>query len=90
MVDVMDSYEAVVPSFANEVEPLHAIYAKTCVVPIQQLIKAQRYQVRLFYRYISVRYVGEDEIKKFAPPHKVFQNINTPQEYAAIESQNKK
>ena len=89
MVGLMDNYAAVVPFVAHEVEPLHALYATTCIDPIQRLIKAQRYQVRLFYQYINIRYVGEDEIKEFAPPQRVFQNINTPQEFAAIESQNK-
>lgn len=85
MVDIKDNHAAVVPSIANEVEPLHAIYSQSCLKPIRNLIDSKRYQVRLFYDQISVRYVKEDEIMKFASPSKAFLNINTPDEFAKIQ-----
>ncbi|MFB0520300.1 MAG: molybdenum cofactor guanylyltransferase, partial [Desulfatiglandales bacterium] len=38
MVDIKDNHAAVVPSVANEIEPLHAIYAQSCLGPIRALI----------------------------------------------------
>lgn len=86
MVDIIDNHSAVVPLVANEVEPLHAIYAQSCLGPIKSLIDAKRYQVRLFYGHVSVRYVKEDEIRKFCSPTEAFLNINTPDEFAKIQS----
>jgi molybdopterin-guanine dinucleotide biosynthesis protein A len=86
MVDVRDNHSAVVPSVANEIEPLHAIYARSCLRPIKKLIDSKRYQVRLSYDQIPVRYVKEDEIRKFGSPGRAFLNINTPDEFAMIQS----
>jgi len=87
MVDInKDSYAAVVPLVASEVEPLHAIYTKSCMKPIRSLIDSHHYQVRLFYDHILVRYVREEEIKKFCCPSKAFLNINTPDEFAKIQT----
>ena len=86
MVDIQDNHAAVVPSVANEIEPLHAIYAQSCLGPIRNLIGSKRYQVRLVYDQISVRYVKEDEIRRFGSPTRAFLNINTPDEFAKIQS----
>ena len=86
MVDIRDNHAAVVPSVADEIEPLHAIYAQSCLGPIRNLIDSKRYQVRLVYDQIPVRYVKEDEIRRFGSPTKAFLNINTPDEFARIQS----
>ncbi|UCG99916.1 MAG: molybdenum cofactor guanylyltransferase [Deltaproteobacteria bacterium] len=86
MVDIKDNHAAVVPLVANEIEPLHAIYAKSCLGPIRNLIDSRRYQIRLFYDQISVRYIKEDEIRKFCSPSRAFLNINTSDEFAKIQS----
>ena len=86
MVDIKDNHAAVVPSVENKIEPLHAIYAQSCLGPIRNLIDSKCYQVRRFYDQISVRYVKEDEIRKFGSPGKAFLNINTPDEFIKIQS----
>jgi len=86
MVDIKGNHRAVVPSVADNIEPLHALYFRSCLKPIRRLIDSNRCQVRLFYDYIPVRYVKEDEIRKFCCPSKAFLNINTPDEFAKIKS----
>jgi molybdopterin-guanine dinucleotide biosynthesis protein A len=86
MVELIDNHAVVVPSIGEWVEPLHALYARSCVEPIKGLIDEKRYQVRLFYDRASVRYVKEDEIRRFCSPDEVFLNINTPEEFARILS----
>jgi len=86
MVDIQDNHAAVVPSVANEIEPLHAIYGLSCLGPIRNLIDSKRYQVRLVYDQIPVRYVKEDEIRRFGSPTRAFLNINTPDEFAEIQA----
>jgi molybdopterin-guanine dinucleotide biosynthesis protein A len=86
MVENIDNHAAVVPSIGEFVEPLHALYARSCLGPIKGLIDAKRYQVRLLYDYVSVRYVKEDEIRTFSSPAEIFLNINTPDEFEKIQS----
>ena len=85
MVDIIDNHAAVVPSVGKWVEPLHALYARSCLGPIKGLINEKRYQVRLFYDLVPVRYVKEDEIRRFCPPDEAFLNINTPEEFTRIQ-----
>ena len=86
MVDIKGNHRAVVPAVADKIEPLHAIYFQSCLRPIKHLIDTKRYQVRLFFDSIPVKYVKEDEIRKFCCPSKAFLNINTPDEFAKIKS----
>jgi molybdopterin-guanine dinucleotide biosynthesis protein A len=86
MVDIKGNHSAVVPAVADKIEPLHAVYLRSCLKPIRHLIESKCYQVRLFYDSIPVRYVKEDEIRKFCCPSKAFLNINTPDEFVKIKS----
>jgi len=86
MVSIKNNYAAVVPMVANEIEPLHAIYARSCLGPIRDLIDSKRYQIRLFYDHIPVRYVKEDEIRRFGSPSRTFLNINTTDELTEVQS----
>jgi len=86
MVELIDTHAAVVPSVGPWVEPLHAVYDRSCLSPIKGLIDEKCYQVRLFYDLVPVRYVREDEIRLFCPPDEAFLNINTPDEFARIRS----
>ncbi len=86
MVDVQDNHAAVVPMVADNAEPLHAIYSKSCLGTIKKLIDSNAYQIRLSYEKMPVRYIKEDEIKKFCVPSKAFSNINTPDALRKIQS----
>ena len=86
MTDIRDNYWAVVPSVGDEIEPLHAIYSKSCLGDINNLIDSEIYQVRRFYSRINVRFVKEGEIRQFIAPEIAFLNINTPDEYVRIQS----
>jgi molybdopterin-guanine dinucleotide biosynthesis protein A len=86
MVEAIDNYAAVVPLVGEWIEPLHAVYSRSCLGIIKGLIDEERYQVRLFYDRVSVRYVREDEIRRFCAPDEAFLNINTPEEFARIQS----
>jgi len=86
MVEIIDHHGAVVPSVGELVEPLHAVYARSSLDIIKGLIEEKRYQVRLFYDRLRVRYVNEDEIRRFCCPQEAFLNINTPEEFVRIQS----
>ncbi len=80
MISMGTDYDAVVPKVDWMIEPLHALYAKSCLPFIKAAIKAGEYQIFKIYERIRVRYVGEDEIKAFDPEFKTFFNVNRPEE----------
>jgi molybdopterin-guanine dinucleotide biosynthesis protein A len=77
MVDVSPGFDLVIPRVGNMVEPLHAIYSKGCLIPIERLLSQGNLKVRALFDLVKVRYVEADEIERFDPKHLSFFNINT-------------
>ncbi len=77
MVQVAPDYDIVVPRVGDMVEPLHAIYSKECLVPIETLIKQDSLSVNHLFALVRTRYVETEEIDRFDPQHLSFFNINT-------------
>ncbi|HEY6838857.1 MAG TPA: molybdenum cofactor guanylyltransferase [Geobacteraceae bacterium] len=73
--------DVTVPLTANGLEPLFAVYRKSCLPPMKTLLKARDFRIRMFYPAVKVRYVGVDEISLHDPNGTAFVNLNTPAEY---------
>jgi molybdopterin-guanine dinucleotide biosynthesis protein A len=78
MVEVRYDFDAVVPRTHGGTEALHALYDKRCLPPIKRLIDSSQYQILRFFPKVSVRYVDENEIRRFDPQLESFFNINKP------------
>ncbi len=79
-----DGYDAVVPKIDWKIEPLHALYSKRCLSAMKELIHKKEYQTVKAFNDMNVRFVGEEEIKKFDPKVKTFLNINRQDELKEI------
>jgi len=77
LTQVSPAYDVIIPRIGDELEPLHAIYSKNCLAPIQQQIEQGKLKVRDFLDQVRVRYVEEAEISRFDPKKLSFFNINT-------------
>jgi molybdopterin-guanine dinucleotide biosynthesis protein A len=77
MGQLSPGFDMVVPSVGGNVEPLHAIYAKSCLEPIAELLRQGDLQISNLFDSVKVRYVGQDEIDRFDPEHLSFFNVNT-------------
>lgn len=77
LVRIADGFDAVIPRPNNMVEPLHAVYARTCLAPIERMIQASNLSVYRLLEMVRVRYVDDDEITRFDPEHLSFFNVNT-------------
>ncbi len=77
MVHIRDNHAAVVPLVGNEIATLHAVHAQSCLGPVKSLMDSKRYQVRLSYDQVPVRFVREDEIKRLVPQTRP-SSISTP------------
>lgn len=80
MVEVREDYDAVVPRISWKMEALHALYRKSCLTAIRELIESNEYQTIKFFNKVRVRYVDWDEIRAFDPIQRSFFNVNSPQE----------
>ena len=77
MIQISASFDLVVPRLGNMVEPLHAVYSKGCLAPIECLLKQGNLSIRELFALVRVRYVEAAEINRFDPKHLSFFNVNT-------------
>ena len=77
MIQLCDDFDLVVPRLGSMVEPLHAVYSKGCLAPIENLFKQGNLKVSDLLTLVKVRYVEAEEINQFDPKHLSFFNINT-------------
>lgn len=63
------------------VEPLHAVYRKSCLPVIQATIESGERCAFAFYDEIRVRYVHPSEVAPLDPDFLSFRNINTPDQW---------
>jgi len=77
MTEVAEGFDFVIPRIGSYFEPLHSIYSKNCVPPIETMIKNNRRIIIELFDFVKVRYVEAEEIDRFDPEHMSFFNINT-------------
>ena len=78
MMNISHDFDAIIPCIEGEVEPLHAVYSRSCLKIIGKMIESDDLKVRNLLEQVKVRYVEESEIKPFDPEHLSWFNINTP------------
>lgn len=78
-------HDVVLPRTASGLEPLFALYRKSCLDPMRAMLEAGEYRIYDFYGQVRVRYVDEMEL----PPgwRRGLLNINTPDEYRQLREQ---
>jgi molybdopterin-guanine dinucleotide biosynthesis protein A len=86
LISLRADYDAVVPRLGGRPEPLHALYAKSCLEPIRRNLEARSLKIAAFFSDVRLRYVGEPEIDRFDPQHLSFLNVNTPDELANAQA----
>ncbi len=77
MIQLSAGFDLVVLRLGSMVEPLHAIYSKDCLAPMEGLLGQGNLKVTDLFPLVRVRYVEAEEIDRFDPEHLSFFNINT-------------
>jgi molybdopterin-guanine dinucleotide biosynthesis protein A len=76
MIQVMADSAIALPRIGEMLEPLCAVYSRSCLVPIQGLLEQRELRISRLFSMVKVRYVDEDEIDRLDPEHLSFFNIN--------------
>jgi molybdopterin-guanine dinucleotide biosynthesis protein A len=80
MMGIAEGFDFTVPRIDGLFEPLHAIYSKACISPIETILSQGKKTIIELFNYVKVRFVEAEEIDRFDPHHLSFFNINTPAE----------
>jgi len=70
-------FDVVIPRVDDELEPLHAVYSKDCLAPIEATLGEGKRRIVDFFPAVRVRYIEKAEIERFDPQHLSFFNINS-------------
>ncbi|MCA9897944.1 MAG: molybdenum cofactor guanylyltransferase [Anaerolineales bacterium] len=84
MIGLRQTADLIVPRWEKYPEPLHAIYSKACLDPIEAKLKAQQLKITSFFGQVSVRFVERGEIEPFDRNGRSFANINSPEDLEEV------
>lgn len=73
--------DILIPVLNEKLEPLHAVYKKSCLPAIEKKIREKRFRVISFFPEVTVEYLPQSKIQRIDPHGTSFFNINTRNEY---------
>lgn len=83
---VKRGWQAVVPFYGGEYQPLCAVYSKDCLPEIKEALARNRLKLVGLFSRLKVRKVPLKELTKFGDPEIYFRNINTPRDLRFLRS----
>jgi molybdopterin-guanine dinucleotide biosynthesis protein A len=81
LIKLAPGFDAVVPRL-EKVQPLHAVYSKSCLNDMRTQLENKQLGVTRFLNTISVKYVEQAECQSFGPQFLSFFNINSREDLA--------
>ncbi len=85
MVESSEGYDVVIPEIGGEVEPLFALYSKSCIAVIFEHLMRDNLKTREILDKLKVKRIGKKEIDRFDPRRLSFFNLNTPADQKRAE-----
>ena len=79
-----DGFDAVVPFSSGGQEPLHAVYSSACREIFETAIQGSQRKILDILAGMKTRLVPWDEIQRVSGAKGAFLNVNTPEEYGAV------
>jgi len=77
MTENINSNDIVIPRYGDGyIEPLYAVYSKKCLETIERNLAEHIFSVRAIFPHLKVKFVEDEEIKKYDPEFYSFFNIN--------------
>ena len=80
LLEKCGDYDVVIPEAGGEVEPLFAVYSKSCMPVIIDHLQKDDLKVRSVLTELRVRKISEEEIESVDPERLSFFNVNTEQD----------
>ena len=80
-------YDVVVPKTPNGLEPLFALYHKSCMPFMKHMLEKQEFRIYDFYPHARVRYLSIQELP--SNWQQLLLNVNTPEELERIKEKKK-
>jgi molybdenum cofactor guanylyltransferase len=76
-VSQAEGYDLVAFNKDNKFEPLHAVYSKNCIAPLENMLQQVNVRIIELLKLVKTRMISQEEIDRIDPRHLSFFNINT-------------
>ena len=86
MMERARAFDIVVPEAPEGLQPLHAIYATSCLPNMKRLISQDKLKVTGFYKGLKCLTIPETIWNTFDPEKRMFINVNTQDDFRTIQS----
>jgi molybdopterin-guanine dinucleotide biosynthesis protein A len=78
LISLANGVDVVLPVIAGQSEPLHAVYARTCLPYVTANLNEGALKLGGLMAQLQVRQVAEAEVAPFGAPDRLFMNCNSP------------
>lgn len=85
MTEKHDQGDVIIPRTPDGLQPLHAIYSRTCLEPIGDLLESGGLKIIDFFHSVTVVFISEAEIRRYDPLLLSFWNVNTEEDLQHTE-----
>lgn len=79
------AYDAVVPATQGGLEPLFALYRKSCLPAMQAALEAGNFRITALLQQLQIKTIAPEQLGQIDTTGRSLLNINTPDEYAACK-----
>ena len=86
LVSEAEGWDVVVPRVAGELQPMHAVYARSCLPFIKEAIDVGMLKIARFFPKVKVNTIEESALRAVDPSLLGLMNINTPLELEEAEA----
>jgi molybdopterin-guanine dinucleotide biosynthesis protein A len=77
MLGMINGADVIIPSVDNYFEPLHAIYSKSCIPVIEELLEKHDLKILNLFPKLKIREVKGEQLRPLAPDLRFLINVNT-------------
>lgn len=86
LLDLARHADLVVPRTERGYHPLCAVYTRACLPPVTRRLADRRLTLQHLVADVRARVVTVEELTRFGDHDRLLANVNTPAEYAGIET----
>jgi len=83
LVELLPGHDAAVPVSSWGPEPACAAYGPGCLAPLRQRMAAGQLALQSFWPDVRLTRLEGAALARFGDPRRLFDNVNTPDDYTA-------
>lgn len=80
-----DACDVVLPASANGLEPLFALYHRSCLAAMQAALEAGNFRITALLQQLQIKTIAPELLARIDSDGRALLNMNTPDEYAACK-----